>query len=100
LLQDQLPPFDNAIAFWLIQTELDRPVSQVAKYPQSLSPPAWEYTGTPAQRRSRSKGATPQLATRADTDLYLMRWVWMALGFPLNLGHDLTLIVDEFGTVI
>ncbi|MFN7660276.1 MAG: AarF/UbiB family protein, partial [Dolichospermum sp.] len=30
----------------------------------------------------------------------LMRWVasWLAPWLPLNLGHDLTLIVDEFGT--
>ncbi|MEL6855940.1 MAG: AarF/UbiB family protein, partial [Cyanobacteria bacterium J06607_13] len=33
-------------------------------------------------------------------DLYIMRWAagWIAPWLPLNLGHDLTLIVDEFGS--
>ena len=32
-------------------------------------------------------------------DLYIMRWAasWIAPWLPLNLGHDLSLIVDEFG---
>ncbi|NEP43285.1 MAG: AarF/ABC1/UbiB kinase family protein, partial [Okeania sp. SIO2H7] len=41
----------------------------------------------------------PNLVPILSLDLYLMRWAagWMAPWLPLNLGHDLTLIVDEFG---
>lgn len=42
----------------------------------------------------------PNLLPVLTLDLYLMRWAagWLAPWLPLNLGHDLTLIVDEFGT--
>jgi len=42
----------------------------------------------------------PNLRPVLTLDLYLMRWAagWLAPWLPLNLGHDLTLIVDEFGT--
>nr|MDJ0650359.1 AarF/ABC1/UbiB kinase family protein [Xenococcaceae cyanobacterium MO_188.B19] len=41
----------------------------------------------------------PNLRPILNLDLYLMRLgaVWLAPWLPLNLGHDLTLIVDEFG---
>ncbi|MDB9376846.1 ABC1 kinase family protein, partial [Nodularia sphaerocarpa] len=41
----------------------------------------------------------PNLRPVITLDLYLMRWIagWLAPWLPLNLGHDLTLIVDEFG---
>jgi predicted unusual protein kinase regulating ubiquinone biosynthesis (AarF/ABC1/UbiB family) len=42
----------------------------------------------------------PNLRPIITKDLYLMRWAatWLSPWLPLNLGHDLTLIVDEFGT--
>lgn len=42
----------------------------------------------------------PNLRPVLSRDLYLMRWAagWLGNFLPLNLGHDLTLIVDEFGT--
>ncbi|MGK7927560.1 MAG: ABC1 kinase family protein, partial [Spirulina sp.] len=42
----------------------------------------------------------PNLRPTISLDLYLMRWTasWIAPWLPLNMGHDLTLIVDEFGT--
>lgn len=42
----------------------------------------------------------PNLLSILTLDLYLMRWgaSWLSPWLPLNLGHDLTLIVDEFGT--
>ncbi|MEO0539776.1 MAG: AarF/ABC1/UbiB kinase family protein, partial [Cyanobacteria bacterium P01_A01_bin.105] len=42
----------------------------------------------------------PNLLPTISRDLYIMRWAagWIAPLLPLNLGHDLTLIVDEFGT--
>jgi predicted unusual protein kinase regulating ubiquinone biosynthesis (AarF/ABC1/UbiB family) len=41
----------------------------------------------------------PNLRPQLSLDLYLMRWGAQKFGrfLPLNLGHDLTLIVDEFG---
>ncbi|HBL11780.1 MAG TPA: hypothetical protein DD379_10280, partial [Cyanobacteria bacterium UBA11162] len=41
----------------------------------------------------------PNLLPILTLDLYLMRWAasWLSPLLPLNLGHDLTLIVDEFG---
>jgi predicted unusual protein kinase regulating ubiquinone biosynthesis (AarF/ABC1/UbiB family) len=42
----------------------------------------------------------PNLRPVITLDLYLMRWAasWLSPWLPLNLGHDLSLIVDEFGT--
>ena len=42
----------------------------------------------------------PGLASRLTLDIFLIRWIcgWVSPYLPLNLGHDLTLIVDEFGT--
>jgi len=41
----------------------------------------------------------PKLLPVITLDLYLLRLgsKWIAPFLPLNLGHDLTLIVDEFG---
>ncbi|WP_317134243.1 AarF/ABC1/UbiB kinase family protein [Leptolyngbya sp. O-77] len=104
-LQDKLPPFPNDIAFSIIAAELERPVSELY---QDISPEpvaaaslgqvykAKLYTGeTVAVKVQR-----PRLMPVITLDLYLLRWAatWMEPFLPLNLGHDLTLIVDEFGT--
>jgi len=104
-LQDQLPPFDSAIAFRIIETELDRSVEEV--YSQiSPKPVAAASLGQVYRARLKSgeevavKVQRPNLLPVLTLDLYLMRWgaSWLAPWLPLNLGHDLTLIVDEFGT--
>ncbi|GAB4464477.1 MAG: AarF/ABC1/UbiB kinase family protein [Elainellaceae cyanobacterium] len=104
-LQDKLPPFANDIAFGIVEAELERPVSELY---QEISPApvaaaslgqvykAKLYTGeTVAVKVQR-----PRLLPVITLDLYLMRWAatWMGPFLPLNLGHDLTMIVDEFGT--
>ncbi|WP_414551256.1 ABC1 kinase family protein [Anabaena sp. CCY 0017] len=103
-LQDQLPPFDNAIAYQIIETELDRPISDV--YSElSASPVAAASLGQVYRGRLLTgeevavKVQRPNLRPVITLDLYLMRWIagWLAPWLPLNLGHDLTLIVDEFG---
>ncbi|MEA5513547.1 AarF/ABC1/UbiB kinase family protein [Nodularia sp. UHCC 0506] len=103
-LQDQLPPFDNAIAYQIIETELDRPISDV--YSElSPSPVAAASLGQVYRGRLLTgeevavKVQRPNLRPVITLDLYLMRWIagWLAPWLPLNLGHDLTLIVDEFG---
>lgn len=104
-LQDQLPPFDNAIAFQLIETELDRPIeaifSELSPEPVAAASLGQVYRGRLHSGEDVAvKVQRPNLRPVLTLDLYLMRWAagWLAPWLPLNLGHDLTLIVDEFGT--
>jgi predicted unusual protein kinase regulating ubiquinone biosynthesis (AarF/ABC1/UbiB family) len=103
-LQDQLPPFDNQIAFDLIESQLGHSVAQT--YREFSAQPvaaaslgqvyhAVLYTG----EEVAVKVQRPNLRPLLTLDLYLMRWSarWLAPWLPLNLGHDLGLIVDEFG---
>ncbi len=103
-LQDQLPPFDNAIAFSIIETELGRSIKEL--YRQiSPNPVAAASLGQVYRAFLHSgeevavKVQRPNLLPTITLDLYLMRWAagWLSPWLPLNLGHDLTLIVDEFG---
>ncbi|BAQ60186.1 ubiquinone biosynthesis monooxygenase UbiB [Geminocystis sp. NIES-3708] len=104
-LQDQLPPFDSRIAFEIIESELDLEVEEAYK----------EISATPVAAASLGqvykavlhtgeevavKVQRPNLLPVIRLDLYLMRLAsrWVAPFLPLNLGHDLGLIVDEFGT--
>jgi len=104
-LQDQLPPFDNAIAFQTIEAELERPLTTI--YSQiSPDPVAAASLGQVYRARLLSgeevavKVQRPNLLPVLSLDLYLIRWAagWVSPWLPLNLGHDLTMIVDEFGT--
>lgn len=104
-LQDQLPPFDNDLAYQIIETELDRSIGEIFRE-LSPQPVAAASLGQVYRGRLLSgeevavKVQRPNLRPLLIKDLYLMRWVasWLAPWLPLNLGHDLTLIVDEFGT--
>jgi predicted unusual protein kinase regulating ubiquinone biosynthesis (AarF/ABC1/UbiB family) len=104
-LQDQLPPFNNAIAFGIIETELERSIAEVFSE-ISPDPVAAASLGQVYRARLHNgeevavKVQRPNLRPVLTLDLYLMRWAagWLAPWLPLNLGHDLTLIVDEFGT--
>lgn len=104
-LQDQLPPFPNAIAFNIIETQLERSIEETYSY-LSPEPVAAASLGQVYRARLHTgeevavKVQRPNLKPTLTLDLYLMRWSagWMAPWLPLNLGHDLTLIVDEFGT--
>jgi predicted unusual protein kinase regulating ubiquinone biosynthesis (AarF/ABC1/UbiB family) len=104
-LQDQLPPFDNDLAYQIIETELDRSIGEIFRE-LSPQPVAAASLGQVYRGQLQSgeevavKVQRPNLRPLLTKDLYLMRWVasWLAPWLPLNLGHDLTLIVDEFGT--
>ncbi|MBN3948137.1 MAG: AarF/ABC1/UbiB kinase family protein [Nostoc sp. NMS7] len=104
-LQDQLPAFDNAIAYQIIETELDRPIhesfSELSPNPVAAASLGQVYRGRLVSGEEVAvKVQRPNLHPVITRDLYLMRWGagWLAPWLPLNLGHNLTLIVDEFGT--
>ncbi len=103
-LQDQLPPFPTAIAFEIIEAQLGYTIDEI--YSQiSPEPVAAASLGQVYRARLHSgeevavKVQRPNLLPTLTLDLYLMRWAasWLSPWLPLNLGHDLTLIVDEFG---
>ncbi|MEM1238922.1 MAG: AarF/ABC1/UbiB kinase family protein [Cyanobacteria bacterium P01_H01_bin.26] len=104
-LQDQLPPFDSRIAQLIIERELGRTPDEVYSY-ISPEPVAAASLGQVYKARLYTgeevavKVQRPHLVPIICRDLYLMRWAagWLAPWLPLNLGHDLTLIVDEFGS--
>lgn len=104
-LQDQLPPFDNEMAFGIIEAELERSVTEVYRQisPEPIAAAslgqvyhAYLHTG----EEVAVKVQRPNLLNYLTVDLYLMRKSagWLSRWLPLNLGHDLKLIVDEFGT--
>lgn len=103
-LQDQLPPFDSAIAFNIIEKELERPAAEIYKE-ISPEPVAAASLGQVYRAVLHSgeevavKVQRPNLEPILTLDLYIMRWGLSKIKrwLPLNLGHDLTLIVDEFG---
>jgi predicted unusual protein kinase regulating ubiquinone biosynthesis (AarF/ABC1/UbiB family) len=104
-LQDQLPPFANDIAYEIIETELERPIREIFSE-LSPKPVAAASLGQVYRGRLHSgeevavKVQRPNLRPVLMLDLFLMRWAAKRLSpwLPLNLGHDLSLIVDEFGT--
>jgi predicted unusual protein kinase regulating ubiquinone biosynthesis (AarF/ABC1/UbiB family) len=103
-LQDQLPPFSTELAYEIIERELDRPLSDLYR---EISPVPVAAASLGQVYRAKLYDGTevavkvqrPQLLPTLTLDLYLMRWVasWIVPWLPLNLGHDLTAIVDEFG---
>ncbi|MBZ8179034.1 AarF/ABC1/UbiB kinase family protein [Oscillatoria salina IIICB1] len=103
-LQDQLPPFDSDRAFKIIETELSRKVSElyqeIAPQPVAAASLGQVYRAfLHSGEEVAVKVQRPDLLPIVTLDLYLMRWgaSLLAPWLPLNLGHDLTLIVDEFG---
>ncbi|MGB3767539.1 MAG: AarF/ABC1/UbiB kinase family protein [Phormidesmis sp.] len=104
-LQDQLPPFPNSIARQTIYNDLERTPEEIYSS-FSAEPVAAASLGQVYRARLYSgeevavKVQRPNLMPIICRDLYIMRWAasWIAPWLPLNLGHDLTLIVDEFGS--
>ncbi len=104
-LQDQLPPFSNEIARQTIYRDLERTPEEIYSF-FSAEPVAAASLGQVYKARLYTgeevavKVQRPNLMPIICRDLYIMRWAasWIAPWLPLNLGHDLTLIVDEFGS--
>jgi predicted unusual protein kinase regulating ubiquinone biosynthesis (AarF/ABC1/UbiB family) len=104
-LQDRLPSFDNEIAFEIIEQQLGRSVDEayleISSHPVAAASLGQVYRAVLYSGEEVAvKVQRPNLRPLLSLDLYLMRWAasWLAPWLPLNLGHDLTLIVDEFGT--
>ena len=104
-LQDQLPPFDNELAMQIIESQLKRSVEELYKE-ISPRPVAAASLGQVYKARLYSgeevavKVQRPNLLPIITRDLYLLRWAatWIKPFLPLNLGDNLTIVVDEFGT--
>ena len=104
-LQDQLPPFDTVTAFAILETDLNCPTDWIYKqiYPQPVAAASLGQVYRAVLHTGEEvavKVQRPNLRPILTLDLYLMRWgaKLFAPWLPLNLGHDLILIVDEFGT--
>lgn len=103
-LQDQLPAFDNRIAFEIIESDLGSSIDEVYRE-FSPNPIAAASLGQVYKAKLHTgedvavKVQRPNLRPKLSLDLYLMRKIaaWVEPWLPLNLGHDLSLIVDEFG---
>lgn len=104
LLQDKLPPFSNDIARAIIERELSLPLAEAyAEF--SLDPVAAASLGQVYRAKLHTgedvavKVQRPNLLPVLTKDLYLLRLLvnWFGPFLPLNLGHDLRDIVDEFG---
>ena len=103
-LQDQLPPFDNDLAMEIIESQLKRPVDELYKE-ISRRPIAAASLGQVYKARLFTgeevavKVQRPNLLPVITRDLYLLRWAatWIKPLLPLNLGDNLTIVVDEFG---
>ena len=106
-LQDELPCFDSAIAFQIIEQELQRPVKEAYREisPQPVAAASLGQVYRAVLHTGEEvavKVQRPNLEPILTLDLFLMRSgvskfkSWL----PLNLGHDLNLIIDEFGSKV
>ncbi|BFM40170.1 AarF/ABC1/UbiB kinase family protein [Synechocystis sp. LKSZ1] len=103
-LQDQLPPFDNQLAFAILERELgmavDEAYREISPHPVAAASLGQVYRAVLYSGEEVAvKVQRPYLRQVLSLDLCLLRWGASRFGrfLPLNLGHDLTLIVDEFG---
>jgi predicted unusual protein kinase regulating ubiquinone biosynthesis (AarF/ABC1/UbiB family) len=105
LLQDQLPPFPTEEAFAIIERELNCIVEdafqEISPKPVAAASLGQVYKGRLYSGQAVAiKVQRPNLAKKLTLDLFIIRRVVKLIGrwLPINLSHDLTMIVDEFGT--
>lgn len=103
-LQDQLPPFPNAIAYQYIEEELGKPPDQI--YAELTSDPiaaaslGQVYKGRlPSGETVAVKVQRPGLAERIALDVYILRGLatWAQKTFK-TIRSDLVAILDEFAS--
>ncbi len=104
LLQDQLPAFSSEHAFAIIERELNCPIEDafldITPQPVAAASLGQVYKGKLFSGQDVAvKVQRPNLAKKLNVDLYIIRRAAQLLGrfLPINLGHDLSLVVDEFG---
>jgi predicted unusual protein kinase regulating ubiquinone biosynthesis (AarF/ABC1/UbiB family) len=103
-LQDQLPPFSTNQAFQIIESQLRKPIEDLYRE-ISPEPIAAASLGQVYKARLFSgeevavKVQRPNLMPVITLDLFLMRWAatWITPFLPLTIGHNLMVVVDEFG---
>ncbi|WP_404791234.1 ABC1 kinase family protein [Altericista sp. CCNU0014] len=102
-LQDQIPPFDNAVAYRFIEEELGAPYTDV--YDElSPDPIAAASLGQVYKGRLKTGEAVavkvqrPDLADQITLDIYIIRGLasWAQKTFKKNIRSDLAGILDEF----
>jgi predicted unusual protein kinase regulating ubiquinone biosynthesis (AarF/ABC1/UbiB family) len=102
-LQDQIPPFDNAVAYRFIEEELGAPYTDV--YDElSPEPIAAASLGQVYKGRLKTGEAVavkvqrPDLADQITLDIYIIRGLasWAQKTFKKNIRSDLAGILDEF----
>lgn len=105
-LQDQLPPFPNAIAFHFIQMELGGPPEEIFAE-LSPDPVAAASLGQVYKGRLKTGEAVavkvqrPGLARRITLDLFILRQLAkFATDHVAQIRSDLVAIMDEFGARI
>jgi predicted unusual protein kinase regulating ubiquinone biosynthesis (AarF/ABC1/UbiB family) len=105
LLQDQLPAFPTEEAFTIIERELDGTIEDffqdISTKPVAAASLGQVYRGRLYNGQEVAiKVQRPRLAKKLNIDLYIIRRAakWLGNLLPINLGHDLSLVVDEFGS--
>jgi predicted unusual protein kinase regulating ubiquinone biosynthesis (AarF/ABC1/UbiB family) len=103
-LQDQLPAFDQDLAIAVIRQELGKEIDEIFSEitPQPIAAASLGQVYKARLHNGQEvavKVQRPHLLPILSLDLFLMRWAstWMAPILPLNIGHNLTVILDEFG---
>ena len=106
LLQDQLPPFPNEVAFRFIEEELGAPPEDI--YVELTSQPVAAASLGQVYKGKLKTGETvavkvqrPGLAQRIALDIYILRRLamWVKNTFK-QVRSDLVAIMDEFGSRI
>lgn len=103
-LQDQLPPFPNAIAYQFIEEELGKPPDQIyaelTPAPIAAASLGQVYKGKlPSGETVAVKVQRPGLAERITLDVYILRGLaaWAQKTFK-TIRSDLVAILDEFAS--
>jgi predicted unusual protein kinase regulating ubiquinone biosynthesis (AarF/ABC1/UbiB family) len=104
LLQDQVPAFPTEQAFAIIERELNCIVEdafqEISATPVAAASLGQVYKGRLYSGQTVAiKVQRPNLEKKLTLDLFLIRYAVKVIGrwLPVNLSHDLTSIVDEFG---
>lgn len=105
LLQDQLPPFPTEEAFDIIERELhcivEDAFQEISPQPVAAASLGQVYKGRLYGGQTVAiKVQRPNLEKKLTLDLFIIRRIVKLMGpwLPINVSHDLAMIVDEFGT--